>query len=438
VDEDYLTDPNTVYPVTIDPTLTVSDNTHGAGAIEDAPIYEGYPTSNFGSYQYNRAGYAGTAYKRGRTVVRLTGLFNDSIFSNLSAGCVSSAKFYVYDATGSSTAWVNLYPLTSNSTWTESSVTWSNQGAKDETMSEDYGAVAMLGNGLQSEFIITQLVKAWKNDILDYQCGFVLEGSLENSVDRSLYSSEHTTTAKRPYVLVTYYASPTTYVYRNYFDNSLPSLSLSTRIDEIVEAATVAYSRHFPVTFSVSGSASLLNIGHCGTLSTMSIPCTNDCGSSCRSNHHKNVMRISDQLYALPRSNNEIITWWTDRPQGTYCCGEDESHVASLALACVCYKRPVIHVMDLRGNTNNHYLASMAILLIHETAHTFGMDDNYNAQPHQESGWDCVMENYVDTDRDATYAFYQAIVNGDKEAFCPDCLSKLAASNPGKTLPGNQ
>ena len=42
VEEDYLTDPNTVYPVTIDPTLTVSDNTHGAGAIEDAPIYEGY------------------------------------------------------------------------------------------------------------------------------------------------------------------------------------------------------------------------------------------------------------------------------------------------------------------------------------------------------------------------------------------------------------
>ena len=38
VDEDFLTDPNTVYPVSIDPTMTVSDN-DTAGDIEDVSIY---------------------------------------------------------------------------------------------------------------------------------------------------------------------------------------------------------------------------------------------------------------------------------------------------------------------------------------------------------------------------------------------------------------
>ena len=51
--EAFLNDPETLYPVTIDPTLTVSDNTHGAGAIEDAPVFSGKPSNSFGSYVYN-------------------------------------------------------------------------------------------------------------------------------------------------------------------------------------------------------------------------------------------------------------------------------------------------------------------------------------------------------------------------------------------------
>ena len=439
VDEDYLTDPNTVYPVTIDPTLTVSDNTHGAGVIEDAPIYEGYPTSNFGSYQYNRAGYAGTTYKRGRTVVRLTGLFNDSIFSNLSAGCVSSAKFYVYDATGSSTALVNLYPLTSNSTWTESAITWSNVGTQNETMSEVYGANATVGNGLRAVFEITQLVKAWKNNVLDYQCGFVLEGSQENSVDRTMYSSEHTTTAKRPYVVITYYALAGNYVYRNYYDNTFASLSMTSKFADLAAAATKAYSRHFPIAFTTSGSATLLNLGLCGTLNTANSPCTSICGNSCRESHHKNQFVISDELYEIPRLDNEIITWWTNRPRGTFCVGEGNTHVTTDAYATVCYHRPVLHMMNIKGNTSNHYLGFMGILLIHETAHTFGMEDDELAETHNVDGWNCVMEsNNLRLNPQVTYEFYSKIANNQVDAFCSSCLSKLAANNPGKTLPGNQ
>ena len=147
VDEDYLTDPNTVYPVTIDPTLTVSDNTHGAGVIEDAPIYEGYPTSNFGSYQYNRAGYAGTTYKRGRTVVRLTGMLANEHYSKILGAQIESVQFYVADATGTSNVNIKLFPLTSNSTWTEPTLLF-----VSKNLAFDQSTHSEFGHSKQSEY----------------------------------------------------------------------------------------------------------------------------------------------------------------------------------------------------------------------------------------------------------------------------------------------
>ena len=57
-DQDFLEDSNTVYPVTVDPSLTVSNATHGSTAIQDAPIFQGRPSENFGDYRYDRLGTA--------------------------------------------------------------------------------------------------------------------------------------------------------------------------------------------------------------------------------------------------------------------------------------------------------------------------------------------------------------------------------------------
>lgn len=200
-DPNFLTTPATAYPVTIDPTITVSDTANGAGAIEDAPIYEGYPTSNFGSYQYNRAGYAGTTYKRGRTVVKLTGLLNNSTFNALTATNINSAIFYIWDATGTTASTVNLYPIQSNSSWTENGVTWNSISSShfDSVYSS-----ASVGGGNKVSFDITALVQKWKVGTFNANCGFLLAGESEGSVDRSLYASEHSTATKRPYVEFTY------------------------------------------------------------------------------------------------------------------------------------------------------------------------------------------------------------------------------------------
>lgn len=65
VDADFLNSPDTTYPVIIDPSLTVSDSTHGAGAIADAPIFSGMPNTNCGTYIYNSVGYVDGSFGTG-------------------------------------------------------------------------------------------------------------------------------------------------------------------------------------------------------------------------------------------------------------------------------------------------------------------------------------------------------------------------------------
>lgn len=200
-DKEFLTNPTTVYPVVIDPTVTLSDNTNGSGTIEDAPIYSGYANKNYGGYIYDRAGYGGTSYKIGRTVIRLAGLLESSAYINSTADNISSVLFYIADASGTAATTVNLYPLNSNSDWTESNVTWNNVG----TYASTSYASARPSYGNYASFDITDLVKAWKNgSYTSGECGFVLIGANENTVDKAFYSCEHTTTAKRPYVVITY------------------------------------------------------------------------------------------------------------------------------------------------------------------------------------------------------------------------------------------
>lgn len=200
VDEAFLTDESTTYPVTIDPTLTVSYGNNGDNYIIDAPIFEGYPNKNYGAFQYNRVGYVDSSYQSGRTVVKLPVLTSSSIYTSLTADNITSVTFHVKEATGSNGISVSLYPLTANSTWTETSVTWNNAGSKASTATD----TKTLTDSAWSVFDITALVKQWKNGTYSANCGFIMIGANENSLDKSFCSSEHEKTSYRPYVVMTY------------------------------------------------------------------------------------------------------------------------------------------------------------------------------------------------------------------------------------------
>jgi uncharacterized protein (TIGR03034 family) len=200
--EAFLTDPETLYPVTIDPTLTVSDNTHGAGAVEDAPVFSGKPNKNFGSYVYNTIGYHSADYGTAMTVVRLAGLLSDDIYESLSESNIENVTFYMKDG-GSSSAAVNIHAVTGSDTWTESNVTSSNLGAYSMAIY----ATDTMGGGSWGEFNITYLVRLWKNGTLNPQRGFVMAIS-DSTKKIGTLSSEYSNTDYRPYVVVTYTLPP--------------------------------------------------------------------------------------------------------------------------------------------------------------------------------------------------------------------------------------
>jgi len=198
VDESWLTVKGRAYPVTVDPSITINTNS-GTNYIEDAPIYSGKPTKNYGTNIYNCAGYI-SGYGEGRTVVRLSGLINSPTYISLNYADVLSATFYTSNASGSSST-VYLYPLTSNSTWEENKVTWNNVGSHSSGTALASATISGTGTGA---FDITSLVRGWKQSTYNKDCGFILIGANTTSGNGALYSSEHSTTSKRPYVTVSY------------------------------------------------------------------------------------------------------------------------------------------------------------------------------------------------------------------------------------------
>lgn len=201
VPDDFLADPDTVYPVTIDPTVKVSDTQNGAGAIQDAPIFKGYPDKNFGIYLYNRVGTPSAAYGIGRTAVKLDALIHSNEYRTISANQITRVIFYVKEASGGASQFINLHPLLSNKTWTEKTVTWNNVGTYAATIN----CGTTMCSGKVSGFDITRIVKDWKNGAYPAEAGFIMINKNESN-NKCFYSSEIAAAAKRPYVVMTYKA----------------------------------------------------------------------------------------------------------------------------------------------------------------------------------------------------------------------------------------
>ncbi len=194
-EDSFLSDPNTVYPVTIDPTILV-DTIQDPYAIMDAPIFSNYPDENFGDYIYNRVGTVPN-YGIGRTVMRIPGLTNSSIFQQISADQITSAYLYITEASGTASQNIHIYPLTAKRIWTEESITWSTTGL----YSTDITAQGVLNCNEQTAFNITDLVRAWKNGTYAPGAGFVMISDNEEA-DKAFFATDSTT--NRPYVVMTY------------------------------------------------------------------------------------------------------------------------------------------------------------------------------------------------------------------------------------------
>ena len=209
----------------------------------------------------------------------------------------------------------------------------------------------------------------------------------------------------------------------SYYDSSLAgSNALISNIPEAVSFANFVFNKLCGLSFDNLSCSRKYDI-LCDQCTTgTNTECDDDlCGDSCI-NHHKNVHAISNQLLnQLP--DETIACLWTNREEGTYCVEDGIGHhtLVNDNICAMTYNyAPVIQILKI-DTANNHAQACMAINLVHEITHTFGMPDVYNNSNHSSSdSYTCVMQKYCYDENDAVI-FYNAIKSGDCNAFCPDC-----------------
>ncbi|MCG3086084.1 DNRLRE domain-containing protein [Anoxybacillus sp. LAT_31] len=188
VDESFLQDPDTIYPVTIDPTINEWD------VLRDNFIAYNFPDSVYSSNTYMHTGY-NSYFGTTRALVRfyLPSLPSDSV--------ISSATFNAYqtNADGQQVS-IDLHRITSN--WS-SSVTWNNQPSIRST--KESTTTNNTANTYWS-WDITQLVKDWYNGIQP-NYGLMLKQQNESSSPYRTFNTVNNS-VNTPRITINYWVEP--------------------------------------------------------------------------------------------------------------------------------------------------------------------------------------------------------------------------------------
>ena len=338
---------------------------------------------------------------------------------SVTSGSVGVTAHRVMNAWDESLTWNQASNMSGyyglSSTALDGKVTYANVGATPS-------------NPKQIDFVITNAVQDWFSGVPNRGIGLkYVEGSTNKSV---IFRSREGLAAYRPRI---------TYQYGNifncihYYDSTMP-LTLVNRIPDAAEALNTAFYKQFGITIYTEGSPTLRSDLTDACLEEIGNPCVDDCGLT----HHKDIQWIASQLSQELLYNNQRIAFWTDRPRGTYCNHRNGIHELletndddDIKEAVTPGYGHVMIFMDVRPNVApvDKQTAWMGITVIHEMAHTFGMDDRYEDGVHNEPGYQCVME-YTITAGDHAEKFYSAILSTEEEnsknAFCDECAAILA------------
>lgn len=400
------------FPVTIDPSVVKS-----TGLVQDTYINGAAPNTNYGSIarlwvRSDRVSYICTQ--------------TPNVPSYASLDWAKLITFYCFnDDITSGFVDVNLHRVNSGS-WSENALTWNsvsslpNYGLSSEnlaTIHTDATQGATYNSPKQIDVDITNTTRDWLNGTYpNFGFGLTYDESSPNlSV---VFKSSESNYDHRPRIQYQY--SFNSYYFTNYYDSSMESETIAL-IPTAFDFAHDVFLSQFDVYFSTTGSPAYL-----GTL-------TDDR----EEDQHMDIYSISNALQEISTSNYARTVLWTDYPRGTYCNHASGSCVAvdnplsleSSVIACVVDYSNAIHILNiLPDNASSDWnLACMAINLVHETAHTFGLNDRYTCYNHEAPGYQCVMEYYpgsfsAETDpRD----FYYDIQLGLRSAFCEHCAEDL-------------
>ncbi len=236
LDADYLSDPDTVYPIRIDPTVEVVDINDGAGAIEDVTI----------NSQDTSSGSSGSLYVGLRNtygISRVLMRFPSLDLSNMST--INSAYVKMRDLLCPNTATtVTCHPFTGN-TWSENNVDWStvspnSYGTQTSSLSVSYSNGVNLSPAHWYSFNIKNIVEGWKNGVYNKNKGILFK-SAEETITKNATFASYNRTSNQPSLSITYtqisiafnsYYSEYEY-WRNVYTNSTVSEGNNTSEDNL-------------------------------------------------------------------------------------------------------------------------------------------------------------------------------------------------------------
>lgn len=205
VDEEFLNDPTTVYPVIVDPSLyTYSTNDNTGKSILDTPIYNGSGAAgkSAGYNQLAVIGYVDSSYGTGRLLMRFPGLMNQPFMKKNYE--IKSALLTMNECSGgSSNAQISVYNYTSSTSWDESTAYSSSVYNGLDSNRLDFWMFSY-PNGVTRSFDITSAVKDWQLDNTKGANGIIFKNTsseTEPSMAKTFYTSEG---ANKPCLIVTY------------------------------------------------------------------------------------------------------------------------------------------------------------------------------------------------------------------------------------------
>lgn len=202
VDEEFLDSPATVYPVIVDPSITINATGSGSSkSILDTPIYNGSGApGTAGVNSLAVVGYVDSSYGSGRLLMRFPGLMKQSFMSQNYK--IDSATITMHECSGGSAAsTIYAYNYTGPA-WDEttkySSSAYNGIGSSIASWSFSYP------NNTTKSYNITSAVTSWQLDPSKGNKGIIFKNitsESDYSKTKIFYTTEGNT---KPYLSVTY------------------------------------------------------------------------------------------------------------------------------------------------------------------------------------------------------------------------------------------
>lgn len=209
---EYLTASDTVYPVIIDPSFTVTVSSGTNKEIQDSPVYSGLTSLQPGISVYNNVGrMPSTNYGYSRSLIKFPGVMENIENLALTADRITSVTYKAYCVEAASNISVHMYKYP-GSTWDENTVSYSSSGMSSVSLNSSNLLDSVTVSGSSStafplySFDITDYILECLSGTSNPDKGVVLKNGNETSSVQLVRfaSTEYSDSSYWPSVSVTY------------------------------------------------------------------------------------------------------------------------------------------------------------------------------------------------------------------------------------------